>query len=104
MSFGSELVVGAKVLQKAGLSMLATTEETTVPVTANPLVRQIEAEFPGIFLMTPRRPRDSPNEQFGIWRAGAVHVGDITAQNEFFTAEELQFKVAWVLQHPVRAQ
>jgi hypothetical protein len=73
--------------------MLASATDTTVPATANPLVRQIESEFPGIFLLTPKKVQSGPNEQFGVWFPGATHVGDIMSDGEFFTAEELRSKV-----------
>ena len=63
----------------------------------NPLIRQIESDFPGLYLLAPKRTERGPHEQFGVWRAGAIHVGDIMADGPFFTAEELRRKIEKLL-------
>jgi len=57
-------------------------------------IRKIENEA-GVFLVERERTHKTPNQQFSVFKntEDEPYVGEVTAQNLFFTREELRVKI-----------
>ncbi len=57
-------------------------------------IRKIENEV-GVFLVEGERTHKTPNQRFSVFKSTEEepYVGEVTAQNLFFTREELRVKI-----------
>ena len=59
-------------------------------------IREVERKL-SIFLDTPAEPQRSGGEQFGVYDEDEKFAGDIVADGQFFTEEELETKIKRLL-------